>query len=111
MAKKPDAKQAEFTEDGFEIVQTSELKPFVDWTKTPIIEGKVGNFREIDGEYGKQDVCDVGNYSVGITTTLTSLSKYEGDFLRIKYDGLKNSKDGRQFKAFVILRRKTDLKK
>jgi len=111
MVKKPDAKQAEFTEEGFEIVQTSELKPFVDWTKTPIIEGKVGNFREIDGEYGMQDVCDVGDYSVGIVTTLKSLSKYEGEYLRIKYEGMKASKDGRQFKAFVILRRKTDLKK
>jgi hypothetical protein len=111
MATKKQPQQAEFTEDGFEIVQTSELKPFVDWSKTPIIEGKVGNFREIDGEYGMQDVCDVGDYSVGIVTTLKSLSKYEGDYLRIKYEGMKASKDGRQFKAFVILRRKTDLKK
>lgn len=106
MPKKETPKLKPLADDGYEIVKPADLKPFVDWSKTPEIEGIVSNLREIDGEFGVQEVVDVGEYSVGITTALRSLTKNDGEYLKIRFEGLEESSKGRQFKNFTILRRK-----
>ena len=90
----------------WDLVKPANLLPFIDWSITPEIEGVISNHREIDGEYGLQNVCDVGEYSVGITTALRALLKLDGDYVKIRFEGLEESSKGRQFKNFTILRRK-----
>jgi len=106
MAKKPDPEQAVMSDDGFKIVRTSELKPFVNWDETPTIEGNVSNFRTIKGgKYGDQDAVDVGEYSVGLTAALISLPEYEGKYIRIRYEGEGETKKGNKVKKFTVLER------
>lgn len=105
MSTKKPTTQESVTDDGFHVVQSSELKPFVDWNETPAIEGVCGNFRIVKGEFGDQEVCDVGEFSVGMSTTLHNLPKYNGEYLRIRYEGMQESKGGRTFKSFTILAR------
>lgn len=93
------------TEPTFEKIETS-INPFVNWNETKEIEGIVSNVREIDGEFGPQEICDVGKFSVNITTALRSLPRYEGEYIKIVYLGMCESKKGRSFKAFDIFRRK-----
>ena len=93
-------------EEEWDLVKPADLKPFVDWSKTPEIEGLVSNFRILEGEYGVQDVIDVGEYSVGITTALRALTNLSGAYVKITYEGMEESSKGRQFKNFTILRRK-----
>lgn len=103
MATKTKTTQEPISDDGFTKVQSSELKPFVDWNEIPIIEGICNNFRIVKGDFGDQEVCDVGDHSVGITTALHNLTKYDGQYLRIKYEGMLQSKKGRDFKSFTVL--------
>jgi hypothetical protein len=84
----------------------SQNKPFVDWDKTKEVEGIVLNIREIKSDFGTQEICDVGDFSVNITAALRALPRYEGEYLKIVYLGMQESKKGRQFKAFDIFRRK-----
>lgn len=106
MTTKKQPIQKPIVDDGYEIVKPAALKPFINWEKQPEIEGIVSNFREIDGDYGLQSVCDVGDFSVGITSALGALLKLEGVYLKIRFEGLEESSKGRQFKNFTILRRK-----
>jgi len=93
-------------EEVFEKIETMSNKPFVDWDKTPEIEGVVSNIREISGEVGTQEVCDVGDWAVNISAALRSLPRFEGEYLRVRYTGMQESKKGRKFKSFDIFRRK-----
>jgi len=89
----------------FEKVE-SQNKPFVDWDQTKEIEGVVSNVREMKGDYGTQEICDVGDFSVNITAALSGVPRLKGEYLKIVYLGMQESKKGRQFKAFDIFRRK-----
>jgi hypothetical protein len=99
-------KQIPTENEEWDLVKPANLLPFVKWEITPEIEGVITNHREIDGEYGKQEICDVGEYSVGITTALRALLKLDGDYVKIKFEGLEESSKGRQFKNFTIRRKK-----
>jgi hypothetical protein len=91
----------------FEKIEQPTNKPFIDWDKTPEIEGKIENIREIKSDYGAQEVCDIGDWTVNISAALKSLPRYEGEYLKIKYLGMQENKKGtRTFRAFEIYRRK-----
>lgn len=90
----------------FEKIETISNKPFVDWDKTPEIEGVVSNVREIKSDYGTQEVCDVGEWAVNISAALRALPRFENEYLKIRYTGMQESKKGRKFKSFDIFRRK-----
>ncbi len=107
MANKPSAKTPDQARKGYVIRQSSDLKPFINWDEQPEVEGALSNFREVDGDFGTQEVCDVGDFSVGITTALHGLKKLEGKTVLIVYDGEKESKKGRMFKSFTIYEKET----
>jgi hypothetical protein len=94
-------------EETFEKIEIASNKPFVDWDKTPEIEGLVSNHRELKGDYGTQEIIDVGDWSVNILSALKGLPRFENEYLKIKYLGMQDNKKGtRKFKAFEIFRRK-----
>lgn len=103
------AKQAPpvIDDDDFEVIQTADLKPFVDWDETPVIEGVVANPRQVTGgKYGAQDVVDVGDYTVGLVAALQNLGDHVGEYVRITCAGLRETKKGNHAYAFTVQRRK-----
>jgi hypothetical protein len=83
--------------------ETVNQKPF--WkpeTEGAQVEGIVTHLREVPGQYGVQEVIDVGEFSVGISAGLNPLPAYEGRYVRITYQGFDKSKKGRDFKKFLI---------
>lgn len=94
-------------DDDFEVVQTADLKPFVDWEATPVIEGVVSNMRQVTGQYGAQDVVDVGDHTVGLVAALVNLPKYEGEYIRITCAGMRETKKGNHAYAFTVQRKKS----
>ena len=88
--------------------ETVNQKPF--WkpeTEGTQIEGIVSHLREVPGQFGVQEVIDVGEFSVGISAGLGPLPAYEGKYVRITYQGFDKSKKGRDFKKFLIEVRKS----
>ena len=106
MTNKTEPSQAVLTEDGFEIVSSGEIKPFIDWEDTPILEGTVGMPRQIATINGTQDVVTVGDYTVGISAGLRDLPFLQGRYVRIKFLGRVELMNGRTFKKFTVLARK-----
>jgi hypothetical protein len=103
--EKTDTGQKTMT-DEWEIVNQ---KPF--WkpeSESAQIEGVVTHTREVPGEFGVQQVVDVGEFSVGISAGLNALPAYEGRYVRITYQGFDKSKKGRDFKKFLIEVRKAN---
>lgn len=67
------------------------------------IEGVVQNLHEIESNYGKQMVCDIGDYSVGISAGLAPLTNLVGQYVRLTYQGeVLNEKTGRTFRSYLI---------
>jgi hypothetical protein len=92
------------SDDGFRIVKKAHLSPFVDWEEEPVVEGIVSNFRTVKGgKFGDQDVIDVGEHSIGITAGLVSLPDYDGKYVRIRYEGVEETKKGNTVKLFTVL--------
>lgn len=94
-------------DDDFEVIQTGTLNPFVDWKQTPVIEGVVSNPRQVTGgQYGAQDVVDVGDYTVGLVSALANLPDHVGEYVRITCEGMVTTKKGNNCYAFTIQRKK-----
>ena len=106
MENNTEPSQAVLTEDGFEIVSSGEIKPFIDWEDTPILEGTVGMPRQIATINGTQDVVTVGDYTVGISAGLRDLPSLQGRYVRIKFLGRVELMNGRTYKKFAVLARK-----
>lgn len=67
------------------------------------IEGVIQNLREIETQFGKQMVCDIGEYSVGISAGLEPLMRLVGQYVWLTYQGLQfNERTKRQFHSFTI---------
>ncbi|MDD5348504.1 MAG: hypothetical protein PHT59_07815 [Candidatus Omnitrophica bacterium] len=94
-------------DDDFEVIQTADLKPFADWSTTPMIEGVVQNPRQVTGQYGAQDVVDVGAYTVGLVAALSNLTDHVGEYIRITCEGKRETKKGNHAYAFTIQRKKS----
>ncbi len=84
-------------------VNTGDYKPF--WNPNPkdFIEGDVGNLRSMNGNFGPQDIIDVGEFSVNLSAGLAPMYKLLGKFVRLTYIGMENNPNtGRDFKKFKI---------
>ena len=108
MTAKKTQTQQPVNDDGFRVVKSADLKPFVDWEETPQIEGVVSNHRTIKGgKFGEQEAVDVGEYSVGLTSALVSLPDHDGEYVRLRYEGETTTKKGNTVKRFTILVKET----
>ena len=65
------------------------------------IEGVIQNLHDIESIW--KLVCDIGDYSVGISTSLAPLTNLVGQYVRLTYQGeVLNEKTGRTFRSYLI---------
>lgn len=90
----------------YHTVIPEEYYPFWKPAEGDQIEGLCSNVREIESQFGTQNVVNVGYYTVGISAGLRALYKLTGVYVRLTYVGLTlNPESGRHFKKFTVERK------
>lgn len=93
-------------EPEYQTVISEEYLPFWRPIEGDQITGICSDVREIESQYGTQDIVDVGDYTVGISAGLRALYKLSGVYVRLTYVGLTlNPESGRYFKKFKVERK------
>jgi hypothetical protein len=69
------------------------------------IEGYVEDIRSIEGEFGANEVCTIGDFTVGISAGLLQLRRMNGEYVKVVYEGIIPLEKGKKLKKFSVLRR------
>lgn len=86
-----------------EYVELNQMLPFWRPEKGEQLEGKVSDFRTIEGQFGLQEVVNIACYTVGLSSVLKPLKNLVGQNVRLTYEGFVPTEGGQSnYKMFKI---------